>query len=179
MHCIFCVIFFLRFVPVSPIKKLRSAFSSRSNLRNSPKGASPDLPQKPIPKMGSLDDEPHKSATSTQTMKTPQTLRTTQIEATPVFALQAQAEATPVFALQGRTKGGLNPRPLGVNNGGVRGMGQDRMKTSTEVPQCRFVARTLTRGETEGVWKSATLMRYVGVLDIWAFYCKETDKMQT
>lgn len=145
-----------RFLPVSPMKKLRSALASRSSIQSlspSPK------PRKTAPRTNGG------AATAAQPVPRRLAMRDTNID----------PNARPNG--QGWTDGHPT-RPLALRDTNVNVQVHDNnVNKVKEVPRCTLIARPLTREQVEEVWKSATLNRWVISLTsddylIGTFFCK-------
>ncbi|XP_041475302.1 DEP domain-containing protein 1B-like [Lytechinus variegatus] len=130
-----------KFLPVSPMKKLRSALASRSSIQSlspSPK------PRKTVPRTGG-------ATTAANPAPRRLTMRDTNID--------------PNARPSGRPNGqgwaeGHSTRPLALRDTKVNvQIHNENVNRVKEVPRCTLVARPLTREQVEEVWKSATLNR--------------------
>lgn len=129
-----------KFLPVSPMKKLRSALSSRSSIQ-------------------SLSPSPKPRKTSARTKSTsgppPRPMAMRDVQTTEGGPSHGQARA------EGRTGTGQVARPLAMRdvNVDVHQPRDDRRQLTKELPRCTLIARPLTVEQVEEVWKSATLKR--------------------
>eukprot|EP00057_Strongylocentrotus_purpuratus_P008679 XP_011663153.1 PREDICTED: DEP domain-containing protein 1A [Strongylocentrotus purpuratus] len=129
-----------KFLPVSPMKKLRSALASRSSIQS--------LSPSPKPRKTAPRTNGGAATTSAQPVTRRLAMRDTNIDPN---------NARPNG--QGWTDGHPT-RPLALRDTNVNVQVHDgNVNKVKEVPRCTLIARPLTREQVEEVWKSATLNR--------------------